>query len=256
MCLLILWELRHSFKRLHQIINTIIMAKTGKNYVAAAAKVEKEKLYTRAEAAKLITETSTTKFDSSVELHVNLDVDVRHADQIVRGTLVLPNGTGKTVKIAAIVESDMESVAKKAGADLVNMEDLIADIKKGNINFDIAIAQPQVMKKMGPIAKALGTKGMMPSPKSGTVTADIEKAIGEIKKGKIEYKTDKTGIIHSMVGKVSFGAKKLEENIAIILEAILAAKPAAVKGIYVKSIALASSMGPGIRVDVADVQSR
>lgn len=230
------------------------MAKHGKKYQAAASKIDAAKLYSLEEAVKLAAESATTKFDSSFELHMNLNVDVRHADQIVRGTVTLPHGTGKVVRIAAFVEGDQVKVAKDAGADLAGMEDLINDVKKGIINFDIAIAQPQTMKELGQIARVLGPKGLMPSPKAGTVTTDVAKTIQEIKKGQVEYKTDKTGIIHCMVGKVSFGASKLLENVKAIIEPVLAAKPTAVKGSYVLSVALTTTMGPGVRVDLSTIK--
>ncbi|MBT4936489.1 50S ribosomal protein L1 [Candidatus Peregrinibacteria bacterium] len=221
----------------------------SKKYKAALEKIDQEKLYDIKEASSLAIETSVTKFDSSVEIHINLSVDVKHADQIVRGTLVLPHGTGKTPRIAAFTEADKEKEAKDAGADLVGLDNLIAEVSKGNIDFDIAVAEPAVMKNLGKIAKNLGTKGLMPSPKAGTVTPDIVKAITEIKKGKVEYKTDKNGLIHCMIGKVSFGADKIEENAKMLLDAILAAKPSAVKGKYINSISLASTMGPGVSVE-------
>lgn len=230
------------------------MAKHGKKYAAAAAKVEKDTLYTLEDAAKLAVETSTTKFDASVEVHINLNVDVRHADQIVRGIVVLPHGTGKKVRIAAFVESDQVAAAKKAGADLAGMEDLINEVKKGNIEFDIAIAQPAVMKDLGQIARILGPKGLMPSPKAGTVTDNVVATIEEIKKGQVEYRTDKTGIIHCIAGKTSFGGAKIFENVKTIVDAVLAAKPAAVKSSYVKSVTLASSMGPGVKVNPSSLK--
>ncbi len=227
--------------------------KLAKKYASALEKIDQKKLYTLSEASKLAVETSTTKFDSSVEIHMNLNVDVRHADQIVRGTIVLPNGTGKKVRIAAFVEADQAKEAKDAGADIAGLEDVIEDIKKGKINFDIAIAQPQVMKNLGQIAKILGTKGLMPSPKSGTVTLEIVKAIREIKKGKIEYKTDKTGIIHGIVGKVSFGAEKIEENLKTFVKAVIDSKPSGAKGQYINSIVLTTTMGPGIKIDLSNI---
>lgn len=226
------------------------MAK-GKKYVAAAAKVDGKKLYPFDEAVKLALETSFTKFDASVEVHMNLNVDVRHADQIVRGTLALPHGTGKTVRIAAFVESDQVAAAKAAGADLAGLEDLIEKVKKGEMDFDIAIAQPQTMKDLGQIARVLGPKGLMPSPKAGTVTTDIAKTIKEIKAGQVEYRTDKTGIIHCMIGKVSFGDSKVIENARALTDAVLAAKPAAVKSAYIKSVTFTTSMGPGVKVDLS-----
>ena len=227
----------------------IMTQKNSKKYTDALKKIEKDKLYTLQEASNLVLETATTKFDSSVEIHVNLNVNVKHADQIVRGTIILPHGSGKKIRIAAFVESDQIKPATDAGADLAGLDDLIQDVKKGKINFDIAIAQPQVMKNLGQIAKNLGTKGLMPNPKAGTVTPDIVKTITEIKKGKVEYKTDKTGIIHCTIGKVSFGKDKVYENAKALMTEIIAAKPAVVKSSYIKSITLASTMGPGIKVD-------
>jgi large subunit ribosomal protein L1 len=228
--------------------------KLAKKYAEALGQLDPNKLYSLSEAAELITKTSTTKFDSSVELHINLNVNVKHADQIVRGTLIPPHGTGKKLRIAAFVEGDSVKACKDAGADEVGLEELIQDVKKGAINFDVAVAQPQVMKHLGKVAKILGQKGLMPNPKSGTVTPDPVQAIAEIKKGKIEYKTDKSGIIHCLVAKVSFGADKIMENVKPILEAVASAKPSAIKGTYVKSVVLATSMGPGIKVDPAEVK--
>ena len=225
--------------------------KPSKKYKAALEKVDIEKVYSLKEACALAIDTSTTKFDSSIELHVNLNVNVKHADQIVRGTAVLPHGTGKKVRIAAFTGPDKEQEAKDAGADLVGIDSLIDDISKGIINFDIIVADPAVMKNLGKVAKNLGTKGLMPSPKAGTVTPNIKKAIEEIKKGKIEYKTDKQGIIHSMIGKSSFEADKIEANVHMILDLIIAAKPAAVKGTYIQSIVLSSTMGPGIKLSLS-----
>jgi large subunit ribosomal protein L1 len=222
----------------------------GKKYRDAVTKREKDTLYSLKEAIKLATETSTTKFDSSVEIHANLNVNVKHADQMIRGTIGLPHGTGKKVRIAAFVESDKVAEAKKAGAELAGLDDLIEAVSKGEINFDIAIAEPQVMKELGKIAKTLGTKGLMPNPKTGTVTTDIVKTIEEIKKGKVEYRTDKQGIIHCMVGKVSFGAEKLYENAKTVLDVIIASKPDSVKATYMISLSVASTMGPGIKVDL------
>jgi len=226
------------------------MKKLSKKYQDALKKIENNKLYKLEEAIPILLETSTCKFDASVEIHMNLNVDVRHADQIVRGTIVLPHGTGKKVKIAAFVESDLVNDAKNAGAELAGLEELIEEIKKGNINFDIAIAQPQVMKKLGQIAKTLGTKGLMPNPKAGTVTANIVETITEIKKGKVEYKTDKNGIIHGLVGKVSFKDQKILENSQNFIKAVIDSKPSGVKGVFLKSIALTTTMGPSIRLDL------
>ena len=224
--------------------------KFAKKYTEVLKKIDQEAAYSIKDAAKLAVETATTKFDSSVEIHMNLNIDVKQADQMVRGTLVLPNGTGKEIKIAAFVEADQVKAAKDAGATLAGLEELIEEVKKGNINFDIAIAQPQVMRDLGKIAKHLGTKGLMPNPKAGTVTPNIVDAIKEIKKGKVEYKADKTGIIHGMVGKVSFGIDKVEENIQTYIDAVMNAKPSGLKGNYVQSIFVTTSMGPSIRIEL------
>ncbi|HPO05801.1 MAG TPA: 50S ribosomal protein L1 [Candidatus Gracilibacteria bacterium] len=221
----------------------------GKKYLAVASKIEAKKAYSLGEASALAVETSPAKFDASVEIHINLNVNVKHADQIVRGTVIPPHGTGKVQRIAAFVEADQVRTAKDAGADLAGLEDLIDEISKGNINFDIAIAHPNVMKGLGKIAKTLGQKGLMPNPKSGTVTMDIASTISEIKRGKVEYRTDKTGIIHCIVGKVSFGADKIKENAKVILEAVLADKPVAVKGNYVNSVFMTTTMGPSVKID-------
>lgn len=230
------------------------MNKHGKKYRAIADKVEKGKLYTLAEATALAVETSPVKFDATVEIHVNTGTDPRHADQIVRANVVLPNGTGKSQRIAVFTQDPAE--AKKAGADIFGGEDLIEKVLKGEIDFDVAIAQPALMKDLGKVAKVLGPKGLMPSPKSGTVTTDIAKAIEEIKKGKIEIRNDKTGIVHSVLGKVSFGAKKLEENAKVMMRALLDAKPEGIKGVYLKKITITTVMGPGIGVDIASATGK
>ncbi len=224
------------------------MAKRAKKYNEVLEKIDQEKLYSIEEAVALVVESSTTKFDSTIEVHYNLNCDVKHADQIVRGTISLPNGTGKTVRIAAFVEADQVKAAKDAGAEMAGLEELIDEVKKGNINFDIAVAQPQVMKNLGKIARDLGTKGLMPNPKAGTVSADIVKTITEIKKGKMEYKTDKNGLIHSIIGKVSFGKDKIKENLEALTDVIKEAKPNAIKGIYINSISISTTMGPGIKI--------
>lgn len=223
--------------------------KTSKRFNEASAKVENGKLYDYAEGIKLAVETATAKFDESVELHVRLGVDPRHADQQVRGVCVLPNGTGKKVRVLVFAKGAKADEAQAAGADYVGAEELIAKIQKDNwFDFDACITTPDMMGLVGRIARLLGPKGLMPNPKSGTVTQDITKAIHDIKAGKVEYRLDKAAIIHVPFGKVSFGAEKLQENFETIMDAIVKAKPAAAKGVYLKSIAVSSTMGPGIKV--------
>ncbi len=223
--------------------------KVGKRYKEASAKVEAGKIYESAEAIKVVVDTATAKFDETVELHVRLGVDPRHADQQVRGVVVLPNGTGKKVRVLVIAKGEKADEATAAGADIVGGEEIIAKIQKDNwFEFDACITTPDMMGMVGRIARLLGPKGLMPNPKSGTVTQDLAKAIKEIKAGKVEYRLDKTAIIHVPIGKVSFGAEKLNENFVTVMDAIIKAKPSAAKGQYLRSIALASSMGPGVKV--------
>ena len=225
--------------------------KKGKRYVAAAAAVESGKTYDVAEAMKTVVETATAKFDESVEAHIKLGVDSRHADQQVRGVIVLPHGTGKTLKVLVIAKGVKADEAQAAGADYVGGEDMINKIKNENwFDFDVCVTTPDMMGLVGRIGKLLGPKGLMPNPKSGTVTMDVTKAVGEIKAGKVEYRLDKTNIIHVAIGKKSFGAEKLTENFNALYEAILKAKPAAAKGQYVRSITVASTMGPGVKVAI------
>lgn len=224
--------------------------KHGKNYNASIKAVDVSKAYESADAIKNVIETAKAKFDETIELHVRLGVDPRQADQQVRGTVVLPNGTGKKVKVLVIAKGDKADIALKAGADVVGAEDIIAKILSENyLDFDVVITSPDMMGQMGRVAKILGPKGLMPSPKSGTVTTDIEKAIKETKAGKVEYRVDKTAIIHCPIGKKSFGAEKLLENFSALMEAIVKAKPAAAKGMYIKSVYTASTMGPGVKVN-------
>ena len=223
--------------------------KHGKKYVAAAQKVDSSKLYDVAEALSLAVETSTAKFDETIELHVKLGVDPKNADQQVRGSVVLPNGTGKSVKVLVIAKGDKADIAKANGADFVGAEDMIEKITKENwLGFDACITTPDMMGLVGRIARILGPRGLMPNPKSGTVTADVAKAIKDIKAGKVEYRLDKFGIIHVVIGKKSFGAAKLQENYDAVIDALAKAKPQAAKGVYFKNIAVASTMGPGIKV--------
>ena len=223
--------------------------KTSKRYAESAKLVDKNKQYEIKEALDLIEKMPKTKFDQTVELHVKLGVDSKHADQQVRGTVVLPNGTGKTQKVLVFAKGPKAEEAEKAGADFVGAEELIPKIQNENwFDYDVVVATPDMMGVVGRLGKVLGPKGLMPNPKSGTVTMDVTKAINEIKSGKVEYRLDKNNIIHLGFGKVSFGAEKLAENYDVVMNAIIKAKPAAAKGQYVKSISVSTSMGPGIFV--------
>lgn len=226
--------------------------KHGKKYVDAAKLVDKSKLYEPGEALETVIKTSTAKFDETVELHVKLGVDSRHADQQVRGAVVLPNGTGKDVRVLAICKGANEELAKEAGADFVGAEDMTQKIQQENwMDFDVLITTPDCMGLVGRLGRILGPRGLMPNPKAGTVTPDIAKAVKEAKAGKIEYRLDKTNIIHCPIGKVSFGAEKLGENFDTLMEAIVKAKPAAAKGQYIRSVAIVSTMGPSVRISPA-----
>ena len=228
--------------------------KMGKKYIASAGLIEATKLYDPAEAMKLVCETSKAKFDETIEVHVRLGVDSRHADQQVRGAVVLPHGTGKKVRTLVFARGDKAKAAEEAGADYVGAEDYVEKITKENwFEFDVVIATPDMMGVIGRLGKVLGPKGLMPNPKAGTVTMDAAKAVVEAKAGKIEYRLDKTNIIHCPIGKASFGSEKLAENFATLLGAIIKAKPAAAKGQYIKSCTVASTMGPGIKVNSAKV---
>ncbi len=221
----------------------------GKRYAQAAALIEAGKTYEASEAMAKVLETATAKFDESIELHVKLGVDSRHADQQVRGVVVLPNGTGKTVKVLVIAKGSKVDEALAAGADYAGGEEMINKIKNENwFDFDVCVTTPDMMGMVGRIGKILGPKGLMPNPKSGTVTMDVTKAVKEIKAGKVEYRLDKTNIIHVAIGKKSFGTEKLMENFNTVYDAILKAKPAAAKGQYVRSVTLTSTMGPGVKV--------
>ncbi len=226
--------------------------KKGKKYQESAKLVNKATLYDVDEAMKLVVDTAKAKFDETVEAHIKLGVDSRHADQQVRGAIVLPHGTGKVPKVLVFAKGDKAAEAEANGADYVGAEDLVAKIQGENwFDFDVVVATPDMMGVVGRIGKVLGPKGLMPNPKAGTVTPDVVKAISELKSGKIEYRLDKTNIIHCPIGKVSFGAEKLMENFNTLMGAIIKAKPAAAKGQYLKSVAVASTMGPGIRVNGA-----
>lgn len=225
--------------------------KKSKRYITNIEKIEKNKLYGIEEAIKLVKETSNAKFDSTVEVAMNLNLDVKKADQQLRGAVVLPNGTGKNKKILVLAKGDQAKVAKESGADFVGDIDMITKIEKENwFDFDVIIATPEMMPSLGKIGKLLGPKGLMPNPKTGTVTTDVAKAVEETKKGKVNYRTDSFGNIHVGIGKASFAEEALRENLKAFVSVILKAKPSTVKGAYVKNITLTSTMGPGIKLDI------
>lgn len=223
--------------------------KRGKNYNAKVALFNQQDLYAPAEAIATVKKTATAKFDETIELHVRLGVDSRHADQQVRGSVVLPHGTGKTKTVLVIAKDDKAKEAQEAGADFVGAEDMIAKIQGGWFDFDVIVATPNMMGQLGRLGKVLGPKGLMPNPKSGTVTMDIAKAISEIKAGKVEYRLDKGNIVHCVVGKASFTDEQLTENLKTVMEAIIKAKPSAAKGTYLKSVYVTSTMGPSVRIN-------
>lgn len=225
------------------------LERMGKNFRKAAEQVDKTKSYSLKEGLEVAVKTNPAKFDASVELHVRLGVDPRHADQNLRDTIVLPAGTGKTVRVAVLADVDDTAKAKAAGADIAGSDEFLAQLDKGVMDFDILVATPAMMPKLGKYARTLGPKGLMPNPKSGTVTTDVTKAVTEAKAGRVEYRVDGTGIVHVGVGKVSFGAAKLQDNTRAVLNSIKANKPASVKGTYVKSIFIATSMGPSVHID-------
>lgn len=227
----------------------------GKKYKESAKQIDKAMLYDPHEGMELICKTATAKFDETVELHVRLGVDSRHADQQVRGAIVLPNGTGKTARVLVFAKGDKADAAREAGADYVGEMDMVEKIQKENwFDFDVVVASPDMMGVVGRLGKVLGPKGLMPSPKAGTVTPDVAKAVKEVKAGKVEYRLDKTNIIHCPIGKVSFGPDKLYENYAALMGAIIKAKPSAAKGQYVKSCVAAATMGPGVKMNAAKLQ--
>ena len=230
------------------------MAKYGKKYNASAQLVDKAKLYDVNEAIDLVCQTAKAKFDETVEIHIRLGVDSRHADQQVRGAVVLPHGTGKTARVLVFAKGDKATEAEQAGADFVGAEELIPRIQNDNwFEYDVIVATPDMMGVVGRLGKVLGPKGLMPNPKAGTVTMDVAKAISEIKSGKIEYRLDKTNIIHCPIGKASFGVEKLSDNFNTLLNAVIKAKPAAAKGQYLKSVVVTSTMGPGIKVNASKI---
>ena len=226
----------------------------GKKYVESAKLIDKSALYNPAEALELAVKTAKANFDETIELHVRLGVDPRHADQQVRGAVVLPNGTGKTVRVLVFAKGDKAKEAQEAGADFVGAEELVQKIQSENwFDYDVVVATPDMMGVVGRIGRVLGPKGLMPNPKSGTVTFDIAKAIQEIKAGKVEYRVDKTAIVHCPIGKKSFGAEKLHQNFKALMEALVKAKPAAAKGQYIKSVTVTSTMGPGAKINPVKV---
>ncbi|MFV0366546.1 MAG: 50S ribosomal protein L1 [Mangrovibacterium sp.] len=229
------------------------MGKLTKNKKLALEKIELGKKYSLSEAANLVKEITFTKFDASVDIDVRLGVDPRKANQMVRGVVSLPHGTGKEVRVVALVTPDKEAEAREAGADYVGLDDLINKIKGGWTDFDVMITQPPIMGKIGPLGRVLGPRGLMPNPKSGTVTMDVAKAVTEVKSGKIDFKVDKFGIVHTSIGKVSFGPEQIVENAREFISTIMKLKPTAAKGTYVKSISLSSTMSPGVQIDPKSV---
>ena len=226
----------------------------GKNYIESAKLIDKNALYTPSEALDLAVKTAKAKFDETIEIHVRLGVDPRHADQQVRGAVVLPNGTGRTVRVLVIAKGEKAKEAEAAGADFVGAEDMVKKIQTENwFDYDVVVATPDMMGVVGRIGRILGPKGLMPNPKSGTVTFDVAKAIAEIKAGKVEYRVDKTAIVHCPIGKASFGVEKLQQNFHALMDALVKAKPAAAKGQYVKSVSVSSTMGPGAKVNPTKV---
>lgn len=230
------------------------MARIPKNRKLALEKLEEGKIYTLKEAAVLVKDITKTKFDASVDIDMRLGIDPRKANQMVRGVVTLPHGTGKEVKVLALVTPDKEAEAKEAGADYVGLDEYIEKIKGGWTDVDVIITMPPVMGKVGPIGRILGPRGLMPNPKSGTVTMEVGNAVKEIKQGKIDFKVDKFGIVHTSIGKVSFDAQKIEENAKEFIDTIVKLKPTAAKGTYIKSISLSSTMSPGIKVDLKSAQ--
>ena len=226
------------------------MARHGRKYREAAALVEAERRYPLSEAAELLPKLSTSKFDATVEAHLRLGVDPRHADQLVRGTVVLPHGTGRSSRVIVFAQGEKAQEALRGGADEVGGEDLVKRIDDGWFDFDVAIATPDMMGMVGRLGKKLGPRGLMPNPKSGTVTFDIERAVGEIKSGRIEFKVDRAGIVHAVIGRASFTPEQLQANAATLVDAVNRAKPSGAKGTYMRTLTLAPTMGPGIRIDI------
>ncbi len=231
------------------------MAKLTKRQQALQGKVEAAKLYSAPDALALAKECATAKFDESIDVAVVLGIDARKSDQLVRGSVVMPAGTGKTVRVAVFAQGEKAEAAKAAGADVVGFDDLAAEVKAGNLNFDVVIATPDAMRVVGQLGQILGPRGLMPNPKVGTVTMDVTTAVNNAKAGQVQYRTDKAGIVHATIGRASFSVENLEKNLKALIEALVKAKPAAAKGQYLKKIAVASTMGPGVRVDQASVSA-
>jgi len=231
------------------------MAKLGKRAAAIAAKVERNRLYPASEALALVKETATAKFDESIDVAVQLGVDPRKSDQLVRGAVVLPAGTGKTVRVAVFAQGEKAEAAKAAGADIVGMEDLAERIKGGQLDFDVVIASPDTMRVVGALGQILGPRGLMPNPKVGTVTPDVATAVANAKAGQVQYRTDKAGIIHAPIGRASFAVEQLQQNLAALIDALNKARPAAAKGIYLRKVAVSSTMGAGARVEIATLSA-
>lgn len=229
------------------------MAKLGKRAVAIKAKIDRTKFYPVAEAIALVKETATAKFDESIDIAVQLGIDPKKSDQLVRGSVVLPAGTGKSVRVAVFTQGEKAEAAKEAGADIVGMEDLADSIKAGNLDFDIVIASPDAMRVVGALGQVLGPRGLMPNPKVGTVTPDVVTAVKNAKAGQVQYRTDKAGIIHATIGRASFGVEQLQENLNALVDALNKARPAASKGIYLRKLAVSSTMGGGARVEIASL---
>lgn len=229
------------------------MAKLSKRAAAIAAKIDRTKLYPVTEALALVKETATAKFDESIDVAVQLGIDPKKSDQLVRGSVVLPAGTGKTVRVAVFAQGEKAEQAKAAGADIVGMEDLADQVKAGNIDFDIVIASPDTMRVVGTLGTVLGPRGLMPNPKVGTVTPDVATAVKNAKAGQVQYRTDKAGIIHATIGRASFGVEQLQQNLVALVDALNKARPAAAKGVYLRKLAVSSTMGGGAKVDTASV---
>lgn len=231
------------------------MAKISKRNQALRAKIDRNKLYPAVEALALIKECATAKFDESIDISVNLGIDARKSDQLVRGSVVLPAGTGKTVRVAVFAQGDKAEIAKAAGADVVGFDDLAAEVKAGNINFDLCIATPDAMRVVGQLGQILGPRGLMPNPKVGTVTMDVETAVKNAKAGQVQYRTDKAGIIHATIGRASFPVEALQQNATALIEALIKAKPATSKGLYLRRVAVSSTMGAGVKVEPTSVSA-